>query len=264
MQTLDLKRKYEFYEESVQNPKGEVETLQEVFEGIRGKKALTLREDFCGTGAVLCEWTKQGESYKSFGIDLDPEPVEYGQETHFKKLTDSQKERAKYILGDVFETKTPDCDLIIALNFSYYIFKERKKLLAYFKNVYENLSQDGVFVVDLFGGPESIMPLEEETEHDDFSYYWDCDYFNPIKNECRYFIHFKPKNEKKYKRVFEYDWRMWSFPELREILAEAGFEKTIAYWEGDDEDDEGGNGEFIATEEIDNCEAWVGYIAAIK
>ena len=52
--------------------------------------------------------------------------------------------------------------------------------------------------------------------------------------------------------------------ELRDLLEEAGFSKTIAYWEGDDEEDESGNGEFYATEEAENCEAWVTYVAALK
>ena len=51
--------------------------------------------------------------------------------------------------------------------------------------------------------------------------------------------------------------------ELRDLLKEAGFSKTIAYWEGDD-DDGGGDGEFYATEEAENCDAWVTYIAGVK
>jgi len=261
---LDVERKYHYYETSVQNPEGEVETLQGLYENLRGKKAKVLREDFCGTGAIMCEWVKQGNDFKALGVDLDPEPVEYGQEKHLKKLNEQEQSRVNYLMGDVFEIDTDKSDLTIALNFSYYIFKKRTKLIEYFKKVRESLSDDGVFVLDLFGGPDSMMPMEEETEHSTFTYFWDCDYFNPITHECRYFIHFKPHNGKKYKRVFEYEWRMWGYAELREILEDAGFSKTVAYWEGDDEDDEGGNGEFFPTNEIDNCEAWVGYIAALK
>ncbi len=261
--TLTLDQKYKFYEEAVQNAEGEVETLQDLYKSIRKKKAKILREDFCGTGAVMCNWVKQGEEFKSFGIDLDPEPVVYGKENHYGKLSDEQKKRVEYIMGDVFDTDTEKADLIIALNFSYFIFKRRKQLIDYFKKVHEHLDEDGVFVLDLFGGPESMMPLQEKTKYDDFNYYWDCDKFNPITHECLYHIHFKPKGGKKVKRVFTYDWRMWGFAELREILDDAGFSQTIAYWEGDDNDG-GGNGEFFPTEEIDNCDGWVGYIAALK
>lgn len=260
---LDVLRKYKFYEESVQNPEGEVNTLQSLFENVRGRKAKTLREDFCGTGAIMCNWVKQGPDFLSLGIDLDPEPVEYGKNYHLSKLSTEEQSRVNYIMGDVLEYQPEKVDLAVAQNFSYYIFKKRKQLVEYFSKIKEGLNSDGVFVLDLFGGPESMMPLEEETEQSNFSYFWDCDSFNPITNECIYHIHFKPKGEPKYQKVFTYDWRMWSFPELREILEEVGFQKTIAFWEDDDEDGEG-NGEFSPTEKVDNCEGWIGYIVALN
>ena len=76
--------------------------------------------------------------------------------------------------------------------------------------------------------------------------------FNPINNHCTFAIHFKRDGEKKRKEVFVYDWRMWTMSELRDILIEAGFSKTVAYWEGDD-DEGGGNGEFYPSEEEENC-----------
>ena len=65
------------------------------------------------------------------------------------------------------------------------------------------------------------------------------------------------------RRAFEYDWRMWTIPEIRECMEDAGFKSTYVYWEGDDGDG-GGNGEFerITTEE--NCEAWIAYVVGLK
>ncbi|MDH5581802.1 MAG: class I SAM-dependent methyltransferase, partial [Bdellovibrionales bacterium] len=147
---------------------------------------------------------------------------------------------------------------------SYFIFKERKQILEYFKKVREGLSDNGLFFMDIFGGTECYDVLEEETDYDDFSYFWDCDYFNPITNEVLYYIHFKDKKDNlKYERVFTYDWRQWSIREIREILEEAGFSKSTLYWEEDDDDGEG-NGVFYASEEEENCESWVSYIVAQK
>jgi cyclopropane fatty-acyl-phospholipid synthase-like methyltransferase len=259
---LSVDDKYKYYEQSVQNPDGEVETLQDLYRDLRGVPAKTLREDFCGTGAVMCEWVKQGDDFHSFGIDLDPEPIFYGKKNHLTKLNKKDQDRVIYHHQDVFKFDGQKADLAVALNFSYYIFKKRKQLVEYFSKVREGLNEQGIFVIDLFGGPESIMPLEEETDHGEFSYFWDCDFYNPIKNECVYYIHFRPKNGKKIEKVFHYDWRMWSFPELREVLEEAGFAKTIAYWEGDGDDGDG-DGNFTPTESVENCEGWVGYIAAL-
>ncbi len=47
-------------------------------------------------------------------------------------------------------------------------------------------------------------------------------------------------------------------------MEEAGFSKTVGYWEGEDEEDGSGDGEFFATDEAENCDAWVTYIAATK
>lgn len=258
---IKVEDKYRYYETSVQNPSGELETLNKIYKKIVGRKPKTLREDFCGTGWLACEWVKQGSDYVAYGFDLDPEPVEYGKKHHLAKLKPDQQQRVHYRLENVLKGMKEKVDLTVAFNFSYYIFKQREELVNYFKAVRKTLSKDGLFMMDLFGGPESIQLVIEETEHDDFSYFWDCQKFNPITNECLFAIHFKPNGKKMYRDVFTYDWRMWGLPELRDILKDAGFSKTFAFWEGDDGEG-GGNGEFYQTELAEQCEAWVTYIAA--
>ena len=103
--------------------------------------------------------------------------------------------------------------------------------------------------------------MVEETEHDSHSYFWDCDDFNPLTNECQYYIHFKV-NGQKHEKIFSYDWRMWSIPEIKEILLDAGFSNVITFWEGEDEDGDG-DGEFYVSRKEENCESWVTYIAAV-
>jgi cyclopropane fatty-acyl-phospholipid synthase-like methyltransferase len=256
--------KYYYYEKSVQNPSNEIEFFNEKFEELRAKSPKTLREDFCGTGAITCAWVKQGEDYTSWGIDLDPEPVDYGKEHHLSKLTEEQQSRVHYQLENVLGASTPKVDICFAFNFSYFIFKKRKELVEYFKVVHEALNDDGVFFIDLFGGPDSQTVMTDVIKHDGFKYFWECQTFNPMTNHCRFAIHFKKKGEKKRKDVFVYEWRMWFMSELRDIMEEAGFSKTVGYWEGDDEEDGSGDGNFEATDEAENCDAWVTYIAALK
>ena len=69
--------------------------------------------------------------------------------------------------------------------------------------------------------------------------------------------------QKKNERVFTYDWRMWSIPELRDILFEVGFKKTHIYWEGTTKAGEG-DGNFTRTEKGESCLSWIAYIAAEK
>lgn len=256
--TLDMK--YNFYENSVQNVEGEVDNITKIFKENCDYEPRLLREDFCGTGMLACEWVKQSKEHTAIGIDLDPEPIKIGKERHWSKLSPEEQKRVTYVEGNVLDAHQK-ADMIVAFNFSYFIFKKRKQLVEYFSAVRKGLKKDGLFLIDLFGGPECQTLLEEETEYNKFSYYWDCQKFNPITNECLYAIHFKPKGGKKFKNVFTYDWRMWSLPELREILEDAGFSKTVAYWEGEDEDGDG-DGNFFKAEEAENCESWVTYIAA--
>jgi hypothetical protein len=69
-------------------------------------------------------------------------------------------------------------------------------------------------------------------------------------------------------RAFTYDWRLWTLPELRELMLAAGFKEVKFYFErvDGDEDDEflTGTGEFIEHDEIDNQEAFLAYVLALK
>ena len=170
----------------------------------------------------------------------------------------------KYIEGNVLDNFSFKADVLVAFNFSYFIFKKRQLLKDYFQKAYEGLKDDGVFMVDIFGGTECFQECVEETEHDDHSYYWDCDNYNPLTNEVLYYIHFKThKDKKKYNKVFTYDWRHWSVREITELMEEVGFSKVVTYWEGEDEDGDG-DGNFFESTVEENCESWVIYIAGLK
>jgi len=261
---LTLLEKYKLYEASVQDPAGEVETLHEIYSDIRKKKvAKSFREDFAGSAALCCAWVKKSSKHVAYGVDLDPLPLEYAATYHLTKLSPGAKKRIHLIEGNVLTETTPPVDLIAALNFSYFIFRERIQLLEYFKAAHKHLNKDGVLILDLFGGTDAQKVMEEVVDHDDFKYFWDCISFDPITHFCHFAIHFKRKKQKKMKNVFDYHWRLWSLPELRDLLSEAGFRQTIPYWEGDDGKG-GGNGEFKATSTEENCLSWVAYIAAVK
>jgi SAM-dependent methyltransferase len=254
--------KYEYYEKSVQNPSNEVDLFNEKFYELRRRKAYSLREDFCGTAAISCLWASQSKKHTAMGIDLDPEPIAYGKAHHLAKLAASDQLRMKYVQENVLKPQKEKVDIIFAFNFSYFIFKKRSELVKYFSSVRKSLNKDGVFFLDIFGGADSITEMVDEIRHKKHTYYWDCLKFNPITNECTFAIHFKRDGEKKRENVFVYNWRMWGLSELRDILSDAGFSKSVVYWEGDDNEG-GGNGIFTPAEDGENCPAWVTYIAAL-
>lgn len=260
---LTVEEKYRLYEASVQNPESDIAFINKEYNRIHGRKPLTLREDFCGTGMMACAWTKQSEKHFSWGIDLDPEPLAYGEKYHFDLLTLEEQKRATFIRGNVLNNYKFKTDVVVAFNFSYFLFKERNLLLKYFKQVRKHLKKNGAFFIDLFGGTEARMPLEEKVKHKHHTYFWDCESYNPLTAECRYRIHFQTHDDgQKHLNVFTYDWRMWDPQELRDILADAGFKKSYIYWEGVDKHGHG-DGKFVATNVAENCESWVTYICAI-
>lgn len=255
--------KYWYYNKSVQSADVDVQFFRETYKELKNKKAQTFREDFCGTFKLSCEWVKLDESHKSFGVDLDPEPIAYGKENYLPKLKDSEVSRIDIQEGNVLDDGLPQTDIVAACNFSYFIFKKRQLLKDYFANVLKNLNEDGIFILDIFGGSQCYEPNEEETEHDGFSYFWDQDSYDPVTNDAQFYIHFKPKGQKKIKKAFSYDWRLYSIPEIKDILEDVGFKNIHVYWEGTDEDGEG-DGEFKRVTQGEDCESWVAYIVAEK
>lgn len=258
---LSIEKKYDYYERSVQNPEQEVSFINEQFLRIYGHSPYTLREDFCGTGAISCHWVQQNKNSQAWGVDLDSEPILMGRKRHFDKLKSSQKKRMCYLQENVLKNSAPKVDIVCAFNFSYWIFKTRKELLKYFKGVRKSLNKQGAFFLDLFGGPESQNLVTDKKKLGKLTYYWECQHFNPISHECTFAIHFKD-HQRIHRNVFTYHWRMWMLPELRDILQEAGFSKVLVYWEGDDGDG-CGNGIFQSVDDAENCDAWVSYIAAL-
>ena len=253
--------KYVYYSRAVQSPEADTEFLEKTYNDIRGRKPKTLREDFCGTFLNSCTWAQMAPDKVAHGVDLDPEPIEYGKKNYYPKLNEDQQKRVHIHQANVLESGLPKADVVAALNFSYFIFKERKVLKDYFANVYKTLDKDGIFVMDCFGGSQCYESLEEETEHDDFSYYWDLDSYDPVTNHVQYYIHFKVKGHKK-QIYFSYDWRMWAIPELKDILDEVGF-KTTVYWEGTTKDGDG-DGDFKPVTQGEECEAWIAYLVSEK
>lgn len=254
---------HELYEESVQNVEHEIEFLQNTFESIRGRNAYLLREDFCGTASAACEWVKQGVEYQSIGVDLDPSVLEWGRQNRVGRLPSEDQARVRLIESDVLDVSTPPVDILVAFNFSYWIFDTRDMMLDYFRSVRAALKDDGVFFCDLFGGSEAFEETKEKTKHDGFTYIWHQAEFHPVTHYMRTHIHFKFPDGSKIKKAFTYEWRLWTAPEIRDLLLEAGFKNPTVYWEGDDEDGEG-NGEFTPEDKGEADLAWIAYIVAEK
>ena len=254
---------HELYELSVQDPVGEIDTIDQIWDDQRGRKARSMREDFCGTAAVAREWVKKRPENTAVGVDLSTEVLEWCRNRMSDQLDAEQLKRIQLIEGDVLESPTDPVETILAFNFSYFLFKERDALLNYFKTVHKGLLDDGLFILDAYGGSDSFLEMTEDRDLDGFTYVWDQDHYDPITGNVINHIHFKFPDGTKIKNAFTYEWRLWTLPEIQELLVEAGFRRAVVYWEGTDEDDEG-NGEWTEAKTGEACEGWVSYLVGIK
>ncbi len=251
------------YEQSVQCVESEIDFVDETFQKLRGRKAKLLREDFCGTANTSCEWIRRRKSNKAIAVDLNEEILAWGREHKVGKLSDEQTKRITLINDNVLSVDTGKVDMALAMNFSYWIFEDRSTMIQYFKIIHDSLVDDGILFLDAFGGYEAYQEMKERTEHDKFTYIWDQESYNPVTGHCVCRIHFKFKDGSKINKAFSYEWRLWSLPELTEMLTEAGFKATV-YWEGTDEDTDEGNGIFIPATEGEADAGWIAYIVAEK
>ena len=97
----------------------------------------------------------------------------------------------------------------------------------------------------------------------EFTYIWQQEHFNPVDNGLRCSIHFAFSDGSRIERAFHYDWRLWTLPEIRELLLECGFSRVTTYWQGFDDEGES-DGEFKPVTVADADAGWICYLAAEK
>lgn len=256
--------RYELYELAVQDAEGECNFIEQAWKERRRRTPHHIREDFCGTALVCREWVRRRRTNTAIGVDLDPNVLDWGLSRSRRKLKPEHLKRITLIKGDVRKVKTKPVDSVLALNFSYFIFKRREELRNYFKTVHRALVKGGLFLLDAYGGSDSYLEIEEPRDLDGFTYIWDQNYVNPITGDVVNHIHFKFPDGSKMNKAFTYDWRLWTLPELQEILREAGFKNVVVYWEGTDPKTGEGNGEWTISNRGEACAGWIAYLVAEK
>jgi cyclopropane fatty-acyl-phospholipid synthase-like methyltransferase len=256
---------HRLYERAVQCAEAEVEFFERRFQLLRGRPARRLREDFCGTAAVCCEWVGRHRQNRAVGVDIDADVLDWGRAHNLSKLSPGAAKRVELRRGNVLEADSDRYDIISAMNFSYWLFKERAALRQYFCQVRAALADDGVFFLDAYGGYDAFREILEEREVDDadgrFTYGWEQVGYNPITGEMTCHIHFAFPDGSRLQQAFSYQWRLWTLPEIRELLAEAGFGRVVCYWQGWDAEGEA-DGVFEPADRADADAGWICYISA--
>ncbi|MBA3966967.1 MAG: class I SAM-dependent methyltransferase, partial [Nitrospirales bacterium] len=158
--------------------------------------------------------------------------------------------------------------LTVAMNFSYMVFRDRPTLLQYIRNARRSLQPGGLFVLDIWGGSETQVEQEEHRDIDnpaddgigDFIFVWDQDVFEPSTYFCTTRIHFLFRDGSELRNAFVYDWRLWTIPEVTELMKEAGFEDVHFLWEGLNAEANEGTGTYHRVEKGDSDPSWIAYL----
>jgi len=254
--------RHTLYQKSVQDAGGEIDFVLETWQKLHARPAVSLREDFCGTSLVACEWVRRDPAHTALGVDLDPEVLEWGRAHNLSSLDGDQRKRIRLLEADVLDVRHEPVDIVQAMNFSYYLFMERAQLLGYFRAARRALVEDGIFILDAYGGYDSHRVIRESRECEGFTYIWDQASFNPIDSRMDCYIHFEFPDGSKLDKAFCYRWRLWTLPEIRELLLEAGFARAVVYWEGTDPQTGKGNDVYLPSEVGDPDPGWVCYVVA--
>ncbi|MBL7714305.1 MAG: hypothetical protein JNL01_02490 [Bdellovibrionales bacterium] len=264
---------YRLYEAAVQSAEVHARWFDEVYGEINGTTPNLLREDFCGTFQISREWVKLRPKNFAMGLDLDPKVLEAGQAFAKESLRAEEFQRLLLLKKNVVSETRPKSDIVIACNYSFFIIQDRKKLIQYFKKVRKSLARRGLFFLEMAGGPGMQEQVRETkvikgiplgtgrgTKKASAIYFWDQKSFDPITRNGKYAIDFRLSDGKWYRNAFTYDWRLWTIPELKDALTEAGFSKVRVYWETAHRGV--GTGEYLETQSGDNAWSWIAYLAA--
>ena len=239
-----------------------------------GRAPRRFREDFCSTAALATAWARRGPERLAWGVDLDPEPLAWARAHRLPWARDAAR-RVTLVRGDVRQPRRPPVDIVCALNFSWWVFHERDELLRYLRAVHAGLRPGGVLVMNLFGGRGAERKLTERTRKrtengpdgemlPPFTYVWEHERYNPLDRRLRAHIHFELGDGRRLKRAFTYDWRMYTLPELRDALVDAGFRDLGVWSEGWDARHGGGNGTLYRRAHLDNRDTWIAYVVASR
>jgi hypothetical protein len=263
---------FALYESSVQRPEDDVAFFAETYRRLRGREAKVLREDFCGTAKLSLCWCRSGRGRRAIGIDLDGPTLAAARRRNLDPHARELRGRLQLVHGDVLQTRRTNADVICAMNFSFCVFKQRAQLARYLKAARAGLADRGLLFLELYGGTGAIDTVEEERELNGFTYVWEQKRYDPITGETLCHIHFRFPDGSRIERAFTYDWRLWTIPELRDLLLECGYSKVRVFWATCDESDTAdsdddmiyGNGDYVELDTVDQQYSWLVYVVAEK
>lgn len=253
--------RYALYQLCAQSPERDAKVIAAIHAdqagATRGKAprtaGLILGEDFCADAALALAWCRLNTSNRAVAVDHDASVL--ARAKHHPRL--------QRVHSDVMHASLR-ADLIAVLNFSICELHARRSLVAYLSHARERLAHSnrgggaGTFLCDIYAGPDAgtlgtQWQTFETPDGTRVRYAWEQRVYDPLTARVVNAMHFEvrparvgtkrpatkqPATKPPAKRAaatlrlhdaFVYHWRLWSVPELRDAMIEAGFARTLVY-----------------------------------
>jgi hypothetical protein len=230
--------KHTLYSLAAQNPARDAALLLAILRdrtphrSARGRRLRgpTLGEDFSGTAALSRAWCDLARSHAAIAVDHDPDVLARAR----------PHPRVRLVHADVLAVKAR-VDLIAVQNFSICELKTRPALLAYLRHARARLTRAGLLVCDIYAGADAfatgtirdVVDAPGLPRGTSLAYSWEQRTADPLTGRVVNAMHFalraRGTRVAHLPDAFVYDWRLWSVPELRDAMAEAGFASTFVY-----------------------------------
>jgi SAM-dependent methyltransferase len=261
------------YEAAVQGADYDLDFMERAYRRVNGHRFRLFREDFCGTALVAATWVLRRPENRAWGVDLDRKTLEWSRRHRVPRMRGAAR-RLELVQADVRRVTAPRVDVIAAYNYSYWVFKQRADLVEYLRAARRSLRPGGLLFLSVFGGSEAQGKLVERKRIaasrsvdgepvPAFTYVWEQASFNVIDHHLLCHIHFDLRGGRRIQRAFTYDWRMWTLPELRDALAEAGFRNSLVHIEGWDEERDRPDDVLRRRTRFPNQEGWLGVLIGV-
>ncbi len=271
--------KLSLYRRAVQHPPAEADFLHRAYRHYCKSVPLLLREDFAGTCAVAAAWVAMDREHQAMAVESHGPTARRAQRTAERELGEAAGD-LHIVEADVLKVDGPKVDITCALNFSTFIYHDRASLKRYFQSARRGLKRNGLLILDAYGGPGAMrvgtqtrrVPGETAASPDrpadaplpGFTYHWEQRSFDPIthRTECR--IHFTLEDGTHLRSAFIYRWRLWTPPELTELMLEAGFKKAEVWCDTYDPASATSDGSYRPTPRMPARDDWVAYVIGVR
>jgi len=262
------------YRAAVQHPHAEVEFMLRTFAATHdGELPTTLREDFAGTSAVAAAWVACDPQHQAVAIERDEPTARWAWQEARRQLGHRADDLHLLALdvADVTTDQVPPVDVICALNFSVLVHHDRDALVGYFAHARDGLVEDGMLVIDVYGGEGAestgsqlrrVEPAGGEAPA--FTYAWEQRRFDRRSRRAVNAIHFELDDGKVIRDAFVYDWRLWRPDQLRDAMLAAGFVDATLWCDPLDEQTGQSTGMYEPMVAVDDRHDYVAYVVGCK